>query len=352
MIKRVRYRGALPEARTKAQAEHAAAQVRLQVYQGKYGVAAGTTGFIAFAEQVWLPWSRAHKRSARCDETHLKIFRAFFGKKTFSEITPLLLEKFKHVRRQGLTCYGTKRQPASVNRELAALSKIFSLALRDGVTNTNPVRLVTRFREDNLRHRTLTVAEEARLLAALEFKPLLRSVVVVALHTGMRKGEILGLRWSHVDFLRNVVWVTQTKSGKDRIVPMNAVVRAELLRWQTERQSEFVFTNPETGVALTDFKKSWQTACRVAQIEDFHFHDLRHTAATRMADAGADAFTIAALLGHSDLKMTQRYTHATDSARQRAVEALANYGANAAARDGQQGQVLEFVPKLSQRQRG
>jgi hypothetical protein len=95
MINYVRYKKAVPEARTKAQAEHAESQARLEVFQGKYGRPVGDSIFIEFAENVWLPWSREHKLSHKDDEYFIKPFRQFFGKKTFAEISPLLIEKYK-----------------------------------------------------------------------------------------------------------------------------------------------------------------------------------------------------------------------------------------------------------------
>jgi integrase len=101
---------------------------------------------------------------------------------------------------------------------------------------------------------------------------------------------------------------------------MNSTVRTLLTGWK--RKSEYVFPSPKTGAKLTDIKKSFRRAIEQAGIKDFRFHDLRHTAATRMADAGADAFTLARILGHSDIRITHRYTHATDAAFRRAVENL------------------------------
>jgi integrase len=101
---------------------------------------------------------------------------------------------------------------------------------------------------------------------------------------------------------------------------MNATVKSLLDGLQ--RNSELVFPSPRTGERLNNIKKSFRKAAAQASIEDFRFHDLRHTAATRMADRGADAFTLAKILGHSDIRMTARYTHATDTAIRRAVENL------------------------------
>jgi integrase len=140
----------------------------------------------------------------------------------------------------------------------------------------------------------------------------LREIIIVALNTGMRRGEILSLRWSQVDFMRDLIFVTQTKSGKDRVIPMNEAVRNALL--SLSREGERVFQ-------VDWIKKAWMGALKEAKIEDFTFHDLRHTAATRLADAGADAFTIASILGHSTIQMSARYTHDTERKR-RAIEAI------------------------------
>lgn len=101
---------------------------------------------------------------------------------------------------------------------------------------------------------------------------------------------------------------------------MNATI--EGLLSSVERVSEYVFASPKTNGKLTDIKHSFTRALQIANIEQFCFHDLRHTAATRMADAGADAFTLMKILGHSDIRMTTRYTHATDQALRRAVTNL------------------------------
>ncbi len=143
--------------------------------------------------------------------------------------------------------------------------------------------------------------------------------MVIALQTAMRQGEIINLRWSQVDFLRDCIYVTNTKSGKDRVVPMNEVSKQELLALRNNG-SERVFDNTSPQV-----KKSFRLATTKARIGDFRFHDLRHTAATRMADAGVDAFTIAAILGHASLQMASRYTHATDEGKRRAIGALSRH---------------------------
>jgi integrase len=124
-----------------------------------------------------------------------------------------------------------------------------------------------------------------------------------------------------VDFHRGEIKATHTKTSRDRFVPMNDNVLAELLRLKENASSERVFANPSTGLPLTDVKTGFTEACRSAGIEDFWFHDLRHTFGTRAADGGAPLTAVASVMGHADIHTTMRYAHATDSGRLRVVEA-------------------------------
>jgi integrase len=242
----------------------------------------------------------------------------------------MLVEKFKKDRRQSTTVREGERSPSTVNKELQCLSKIFNMAIDSNYAESNPCRKVKKLRGEGQRNRYLLPDEETRLMAALtEHRAYLRPIIALALNTGMRRGELLGLKWSCVDFQRDVIYVMRTKTDKRRSVPINAKVKEELAALRSSApDSEYVFTNPRTGARLIEIKRSFVTACRDAGIEDFHFHDCRHTAATRMADGGVDAFTIAEILGHATLHMTKRYTHALDQNKRRAVESLNGYAEN------------------------
>lgn len=138
MIHRVRYRGGIPEAQNKWQAEKAEAKIRLEIYEGKFGSESGSTRMVDFINETYLPWARSAKRSCRDDELNCKVLCEYFGSKSFSQISPLLIEKFKRERRDSITRYGKQRKPASVNRELATLSRVFSIAMDNGVVASNP----------------------------------------------------------------------------------------------------------------------------------------------------------------------------------------------------------------------
>lgn len=261
-----------------------------------------------------------HKKSYSDDVRHCQMLCGFFGRLNMAEITPPMIENFKRERLEGITMYKRQRNPATVNRELCVLSKIFSLAFDAELIESSPCRRVRKLRADSMRTRYLSHDEEARLMVALDGQGWVKDIVTMAIHTGMRQGEIFSLTWFNVDLLRGVLNVRQTKNNKDRYVPINQTVR-EMLE-SLPHVSEYVFPSPKTRGRIVDVKTSFDRARRKAKLEDFRFHDLRHTAATRMADNGADAFTLASIFGWSDIRMALRYTHATDEAKRRAVERL------------------------------
>jgi len=326
MIDGIRYKGRIRKARSKKSALDAEADIRQKIARGEPSETIGSAAFIGYAEDVFLPWSMDNKKTWQDDKYHIRTFRQYFGEKTFNEITPAQIEKFKRDRFKCPTKFGRPRTPASVNREVELLSKIFNLAIRDGVTAQNPCKGVRTYREDNERTRYLTEEEEARLLASFNGpREHLRPVVILAIYTGMRRGEILSREWRHIDFGLGVIRVTRTKTGRDRSIPMNEVVRAELLKLHAATGGVGpVFPSMKTGEALVEIKKGFAAARAAAGTPDLHFHDLRHTFGTRLAANGASPFTIAELLGHSDLRMTRRYTHATSQSLRAAVNSLAS----------------------------
>ena len=233
--------GAIPEARTKHQAEQAEARIRSEVFEGKHGQGK-TISIKEFAEQVYMPWSESCKLSARTDGFHVRVIIAFFGDMPICDISQIHVEKFKHDRINTPLWTKAARKPATVNRALAVLSRMFSLAREHGYINSNPVSRVRRMREDNQRIRYLTEDEQARLLDALSgSREWLRPVVVFALNTGMRLGEIASLCWQQVDFERGVISVRRTKTGKDRFIPINEEAREILTELYRKRQGERVF---------------------------------------------------------------------------------------------------------------
>jgi integrase len=317
-----RIRKALKFARTKKEAEQAEAVIMNQVFQQVYGFEPKSNKlFEEFIIENFLPYSEANKKSFANDVSICRVLVLYFRGKSIRQITPTLVEEFKQWFLAKPTRHGTKRSLATVNNHLRVLSKVFSLAVDADLIEANPCFRVRKFKPNNRRLRVLSDAEESELLAKLKGKDLLRSIVIFALHTGMRRGEIFDLQWADVDFERRRLIVRKTKASKERFVPMNATV-SELLRSLPRPLSEYVFASPHTAGRLTDIKKGFRSAALKAEIENLRFHDLRHTFATRLADAGTDAYTLMEILGHADIKTTMIYVHASAEAGRSAVEKL------------------------------
>ena len=206
---------AIPEARTRAEAEQAQTKIKRDIFDDKYNRAAGNKDFTEFVDEVFVPWAKASKRSWQDDEERARPLKEFFADKRLRDITPMFIEQFKQQRLKTKTLHKRDRSPATVNRELQVLSKVFSMAYNNGLVETNPMRRVHKLRETPARERYLTEDEEERLFAVLVGKRAhIRLIVVVALQTGMRQGEILGLKWESVDLEQKTIYVAHTKTGR------------------------------------------------------------------------------------------------------------------------------------------
>ncbi len=178
------------------------------------------------------------------------------------------------------------------------------------------------------RERVLTLEEESQLIDVSP-EPL-KTVLIISLNTGMRLGEIPGLRWEWTDLKDNFIFLpqTHTKSKEARRVPINPVVRKLLLEKRLESGgSEFVFPRTFKYDLIGKIRRSFKTACVETGIVCLRFHDLRHTAATRMIESDVHIEKVSKILGHSSIQMTMRYAHPEDSLRD-AVETLANFTSN------------------------
>ena len=266
--------------------------------------------FEDFAKE-YLEYSKVNKKSWRSDKVSLNRLVPFFKGMRLSKITPRLIEEYKRERVDQV-------KSASVNRELACLKFMFSLAKKWKLADVNPVKEVKLFQEQKIIMKILDRDEIDRLIQ--NSCDHLKSIIIIALNTGMRRGEIFNLRWNDIDFDKHFIFMKTTKSGFARKVPMNAIV-ADTLK-KIKRESEFVFYNPKTKNHITDVKTAFKAACRRGGIRDLRFHDLRHTAATYMVTGGVDLVTVAEILGHADIKMTMRYAHPTPENKRNAVNVL------------------------------
>jgi integrase len=301
-------------------AENAHQAVMGEIAQGKYSLRRDTKSprFEDYAK-VYLEHSKAFKRSYETDVTMFKSLGAFFKGYKLAKITPFLIERYRIERGKKVARMSKKPiAKATINREMAVLKAMFNMAIRDRATDTNPVKAVKFFKEDNKKERILTSEEIQRLL--VECNGHLRPIIILALNTGMRLREILYLKWSDVDFNRNIIVVTQTKSNKNRSIPMNGLV-IETIK-NIKRNSEYLFCDTESGKPFDSIKTTFGKALIRAGLVDVRFHDLRHTAATMMVMGGVDLVTVKEILGHSSIEMTMRYAHPTTEGKMNAVRAL------------------------------
>lgn len=235
-----------------------------------------------------------------------------FSGKHLSEITPQLIEHYKSARIKEVS-------PATVNRELTCLKSMFNKAIAWNEFNDNPVRKVKMLKENNIRLRYLEKEEIKRLLDACA--PHLKPIVTVALYTGMRRGEIFGLKWQNIDFKNDVIYLLDTKNGERREVLFSETVKKALIAVPKHPESPYVFCY-KNGKPYTSVKKSFHTALKKCGIISFRFHDLRHTYCSQLAMNGVDLKTIQELIGHKTIEMTMRYSHLSPSHKRRAINLL------------------------------
>jgi len=300
-------------------AEAILGQVRVQIIEGRF-FEKPTAQQRTFTELMhrYISEHAARRANYRRELTSVKNLKTFFGNPTLDHVTPKRIVAYKNQR------YVDGVKPATINRELATLKKAFNLARREWEWCTdNPVCRVSMERENNTRDRWLTVDEETRLLHAAA--PWLRDLMLFAIHTGMRMGEILGLTWVGVDLFRRIVTVFKSKNGERRSIPLNQTA-LELLKHKYGSRlvdTELVFpSEAQTRLNASNISRSLNLALEKAKMTDFHFHDLRHTCATRMVQGGVDLYKVQRLLGHKSPIMTQRYAHHYPESLRAGVEVL------------------------------
>jgi integrase len=266
---------------------------------------------------------------------HLTWWRGKIGAISISDITPALLTDCKDDLKATPYKSGKtekQRTDATVNRYLASLSPVMKAAADDwGWITDNPCRKVRRGKESRGRTRFLSNDERKRLLAACDQAtdtPELKTLVLLAITTGGRRSEISGLRWQDVDLKRKRIIFVDTKNGETRAAPLVGPALEAMKEWAKVRpldSTAHVFSGrtDKTRNKPLDFQRPWLTALKRAELNDFRFHDLRHTAASYLAMNGAGLREIADILGHKTLAMVQRYSHLTQDHKAAVVERMA-----------------------------
>lgn len=291
-----------------------------------------------FIAEHYAPWAKANQKAGQATvDALLACFGDFYDRELRS-LSAFDVERFKAKRLKA------KRKPATVNRDLDRIRSVFSRAVEWGFLTDHPLKTVKRAKgADNSRVRYLTAEEERRLRAALAareaarrasrerynawhvargseglaqwpadgFTDHLAPLVLVAMNTGLRRGELFGLAWADVNLPAKLVTVTagNAKSRKARHVPLNAEAVDVLTRWKAQGDGSRLVYPGAGGGRLTNVNKSWDGLVTDAELTDFRFHDLRHDFASKLVMAGVDLNTVRELLGHADIAMTLRYSH-------------------------------------------
>lgn len=256
------------------------------------------------------------KNAAACT-AQLLWWKQRLGHCLLSDLSPSLIAEHRDFLLQGTTPQGKKRSPSTVVRYLAALSHALTIATKEwGWLGDSPMKRVTKPREPRGRVRFLSDVERAALLKACqESKNLfLYPVVVIAISTGMRQGEIMNLRWEDIDLFKGKLTLHQTKNGERRTIPLCGLALDLIKELATLKRRDLglLFPSKENPEKPIDLRFPWEQALIKAGIEDFRFHDCRHSCASYLLMNGASLGEISAILGHKTLAMVKRYAHLSE----------------------------------------
>lgn len=261
----------------------------------------------AFAENDYIPYVKTYKKSWEMDISRIRNhLLPYFGTMRMKDI-----EKRDVVQliNDQLPTY----KPGSINRVIILLRYMFNLAIKweiEGVFR-NPTAGIPLLKENNQVERFLSAEEAKALLIAIKASknPMLQHIVSMLILTGARKREVLDAKWEDFDMERTSWRIPNTKAGKARIVPLSDTATALLTKLRKKKRSPYAFANPITLKPYKSIYYSWHTARKEAGLDDVRIHDLRHSFASFLVNAGRSLYEVQTLLGHTQIKTTQRYAH-------------------------------------------
>ena len=295
----------------------------------------------AFIEERYEPWATVERKTGAGTVKRIKYNFPVLLDKPMDRITHWEIERWRKDKHKAGGASTT------TNRDIAALKACISKAVEWGVIDAHPLQGLKPSKVDRSAPiRLVSEDEEKRLRKALrdrdqemrrdqsrrserknqptlpdygEYVDLLEPMILLALNTGLRRGELLNLRWADVNSDQLIVQGGTAKNSQSRIIPLNMQSARILRAW--ESNSEWVFPGPGDS-PLTNIDRRWRSIKEAANTPNMRFHDLRHTFATRLLQKGVDIRTVSNLLGHRDIATTARYLHTTDETKRKAVELL------------------------------
>ncbi len=274
-----------------------------------------------FINDKYEPWAKASLKFGQGTVDRVRSRFADLLDNKLGELTPWIVEKWRLGRLKKVKAH-------TVKRDIAALQQVLSKAVEWKVIDSNPIKELRPTKtDDNQRVRYLSQDEEQRLRRALKGAPrYLQAMVLVSINTGIRQGEMFGMKWDDINLsTRNLTVVSGTaKNRKTRHIPLNDEAYEALIGWHSEGGG-FVFPS-KAGGRMNNVKRSWASLVSNAEIQNFHWHDQRHHFASRLVQSGVDLNMVRELMGHADIKMVLRYAHLTPEHKFEAVQKIVNSG--------------------------
>jgi integrase len=258
------------------------------------------------------------KDGERSQKRQLLWWKEKIGHYRLSDVSTSLIAEYLDELSSGITVRGTKRSGATVNRYFAALSHVFTIAIKRWEwLDVSPLDRIEKEVESRGRVRFLTQEERSKLLESCKEShcPYLHSIVVLAISTGMRKNEIMRLKWEDVDLIKGRIVIHETKNGQRHSVPLVGYALETINNLNEGRKTISPLLFPSTDQSFDrpyDIRTAWENAVKRAGIENLRFHDLRHDRASTLAAGGASLAQIAEVLNHKTLQMVKRYSHLTE----------------------------------------
>ena len=299
----------------KQEADDWAKDTERRIKLGQYNFKTNNTAhtYTNLVDRLIVDGGLQHHRSLKNTQAQYDYWRERLGAYALVHITPELVAKERQLFADTPTHKGSKPSPSTVNRYMATLASTLSYAVKQlRWLPKNPCTNLLKLKEGPGRDRILTDAEISRLLTACRQSksPYLYMIVLFALTTGARRGEILGLEWRSIDFENRLAAIKETKNGRPRSVSLADPVIVELKALHAVRNplKPLVFAS-KTPFGRVDIKKAWMKALKRADIQDYHFHDLRHQFCTFAAGMGASNLELSTAMGHRTLEMLMRYTN-------------------------------------------
>ena len=323
--KGVRHKEHLPAGTTKEDAKKLEIKIKNDLMFQSHGIdTQAPMTFAKFIEDIYGPHAETYYSPERFTRTTQIVAAAmpYLKGKLMKRIKAADLERFKASRIDLPTLHKTMRKPATVEREMAIISSIFAMAVKNDVIDYNPCSRVSKLKYDNVQDRILRREDEAKFFANMH-SPWARDVCRFALYTGLRQNDIMNLTRFQVDIENALITLIQGKTKRRVEIALNAVA-IEILERRMKKGNEYLFASPVTKEPTGSVRHAMMRACIRAKIPVITIRDLRRTNATRKIENGADAVTVARSLGHSSLKMIPRYVRSLDAMR-KAADSLVNY---------------------------